>query len=379
MDDLVFGWRVAIMTVMSVQLVALTAFLLARNIEPVADRLMAGLLFVVAGMLIQQAIGFAGFYDAFQWLDYLPLSNPLFYGPLLAGYVYALTIGPLDRRWCLAFAPGLVVLVYRATLFVMPVAAKDAWTDAVHRPFVAPVLTVLEVALAIVGIAVAWRLLRRYRRWLSAHSSVKVEFDLKGLDLLLVTSVVVVLGPVTVALIEAVVGRLSYAQAFPSFILLGASTLVLGLMALLQPRNPFPKATTSGQPEDADTDGQVQPTDDEPDWLAIGAEIERDIRAGAWYREPRFSLAQASERLRLSERIVSSAINAGLDTSFNGLINRLRVEAVKQAMAEDHGDVLPIAYACGFNSKASFNRVFRDHTGMTPTQFRKSLRSVTSA
>lgn len=380
MDDLVFGWRVAIMTVMGVQLFALAAFLVTRNVERQADRLMAGLLLVVTGMLTQQAIGFAGFYDAFQWIDYLPLSNPLFYGPLLAGYVYALTVGPLDRRWLLAFAPGFIVLAYRSIVFLFPVASKDAWSDAVHRPFISPVLTILEISMAIAGIVTAWWLLKRYRRWLSEHSSMKAEFDLRGLDLLLIIAVIEVAGPVSVALIEAVVGRLDYYQAFPSFILLGASTLVLGLLALLQPRNPFPKAALEGVEvegaslSEAPGDPVTPDLDDEPDWSAIGEEVERDIRAGAWYREPRFSLSQAAERLRLSERIVSSAINSGLDTSFNGLINRLRVEAVKTAMVDDHGDVLSIAFACGFNSKASFNRVFRDHTGMTPTQYRKSLR-----
>ncbi len=36
----------------------------------------------------------------------------------------------------------------------------------------------------------------------------------------------------------------------------------------------------------------------------------------------------------------------------------------------DGGDLLRIALDCGFSSKASFNRVFREHTGRSPTAWK---------
>ena len=33
--------------------------------------------------------------------------------------------------------------------------------------------------------------------------------------------------------------------------------------------------------------------------------------------------------------------------------------------------ILVIAYKAGFKSKTSFNRVFKNHTGFTPSEFRK--------
>jgi transcriptional regulator GlxA family with amidase domain len=50
----------------------------------------------------------------------------------------------------------------------------------------------------------------------------------------------------------------------------------------------------------------------------------------------------------------------------------LRVEHAKCLITEDSLSLLDVASAAGFNSKATFNRVFRDIAGQTPSQFKKS-------
>jgi AraC-like DNA-binding protein len=52
------------------------------------------------------------------------------------------------------------------------------------------------------------------------------------------------------------------------------------------------------------------------------------------------------------------------------VINGFRVEAVKTALTERRGELLAIAHEAGFSSKASFNRVFREHTGVSPSAWR---------
>lgn len=69
---------------------------------------------------------------------------------------------------------------------------------------------------------------------------------------------------------------------------------------------------------------------------------------------------------------LSRAFNEGLGLSFNDAINRLRVAEVQRQLAASNagGDLLAIAFAAGFSSKTSFNRVFKAQTGFTPSQFR---------
>jgi len=209
----------------------------------------------------------------------------------------------------------------------------------------------------VAGLVSAFWLLACYRYWLSRSSSIRVEYDLRGLGIVLIAASVAAAAPTTVAILNLIIGPLNFFQAFPSHIVLGVSIQVLALTALLQPRTPFPKMPRMGL--------TVEPPDS----------TEQDIQSQGWHREPRFSLAEAAERLCMPERTLSTALNAGLGESFNSLINRLRLEDVKARLENGDDDLLSIAFACGFNSKASFNRVFRERLGETPTQYRKRVRS----
>ena len=44
-----------------------------------------------------------------------------------------------------------------------------------------------------------------------------------------------------------------------------------------------------------------------------------------------------------------------------------------ELLASTKSNVLEVALDSGFNSESTFNRVFREMTGQTPAQFRKSL------
>jgi putative ABC transport system permease protein len=56
-------------------------------------------------------------------------------------------------------------------------------------------------------------------------------------------------------------------------------------------------------------------------------------------------------------------------------VNELRIEEVKRKMDDpacSHIKIIEIAYECGFNSKATFNRVFKKLTGKPPTEYKKA-------
>lgn len=54
---------------------------------------------------------------------------------------------------------------------------------------------------------------------------------------------------------------------------------------------------------------------------------------------------------------------------------RLRVEAACRQMARTEASLGEVAAAAGFYDQSHFNRTFKRHTGMTPAEFRASLRS----
>jgi AraC-like DNA-binding protein len=59
-------------------------------------------------------------------------------------------------------------------------------------------------------------------------------------------------------------------------------------------------------------------------------------------------------------------------------MNTYRVEEVKRRIntpSSHHLTLTSIAFESGFNSKATFNRVFKQQTGLTPLQYVKKIRS----
>lgn len=90
------------------------------------------------------------------------------------------------------------------------------------------------------------------------------------------------------------------------------------------------------------------------------------------YQNPELSLTDVAKQLNSNVALISKAINQGFGLNFNDFINDYRIEAVKQSF--ENGEhkkttLLGIAFDCGFNSKATFNRAFKKSTGLSPKEF----------
>lgn len=95
------------------------------------------------------------------------------------------------------------------------------------------------------------------------------------------------------------------------------------------------------------------------------------------YLDENVTLPSLSRKLSISPRNLSQVINEQLNMNFCDLINVYRIEAAKRILSEPkqkNFSVMEIAFQVGFNSKASFYRAFRKHTGMTPSQYREKLK-----
>jgi AraC-like DNA-binding protein len=73
--------------------------------------------------------------------------------------------------------------------------------------------------------------------------------------------------------------------------------------------------------------------------------------------------------LKTNASVLSKMINQGFNLNFNDFINYYRIEAVKEKIKNGEQKtqtLLGIAYDCGFNSKATFNRAFKKATNQSP-------------
>lgn len=90
------------------------------------------------------------------------------------------------------------------------------------------------------------------------------------------------------------------------------------------------------------------------------------------YTDPEFSLTELAKRLESNPSLVSRMINRGFGLNFNDFVNQFRIEEVKEMLQEGEHKrqtLLAIAFECGFNSKATFNRAFKKSTGQNPRDY----------
>jgi hypothetical protein len=61
------------------------------------------------------------------------------------------------------------------------------------------------------------------------------------------------------------------------------------------------------------------------------------------------------------------------DLSFGDYIRKLRIEKAEQLIRSTHYSLTEIAYLTGFSDQSHFTRIFKKHTGKSPSAYRKSL------
>ncbi|OSY88058.1 hypothetical protein WH52_08500 [Tenacibaculum holothuriorum] len=94
------------------------------------------------------------------------------------------------------------------------------------------------------------------------------------------------------------------------------------------------------------------------------------------YQQQNLSLREVAELLNTTDKKLSNYINTNLNTTFYEFVNTYRIRHFKEVISNGNSEkltLLAIAFDSGFNSKATFNRVFKQQEGITPLQFKKSI------
>ncbi|MCM2344066.1 MAG: AraC family transcriptional regulator, partial [Alphaproteobacteria bacterium] len=115
---------------------------------------------------------------------------------------------------------------------------------------------------------------------------------------------------------------------------------------------------------------QATPQDHE-----LAAKISDLMAIQKLYQEPDCNRASLARELNVAEGTLSRVINAQFGRTVPQFLNEKRIEDAKQLLADTDAAVKVIASEVGFSSLASFNRVFRDVTGESPSAYRATCSS----
>lgn len=91
------------------------------------------------------------------------------------------------------------------------------------------------------------------------------------------------------------------------------------------------------------------------------------------YLNPELTVQDLSKQLNIPRHHLTEILNNDIRKNFFNFINEYRVNEVKKRLLDskfDHLTIVAIAFESGFNSKSTFNSIFKQYTNLTPTQWR---------
>ncbi len=93
------------------------------------------------------------------------------------------------------------------------------------------------------------------------------------------------------------------------------------------------------------------------------------------YLNNELTLPMLAESLGISTNNLSQVLNESFGENFYKFVNRYRIEESQRLLLDSsfsHYNILGIAFEAGFNSKATFNKTFKEITGVSPSEFIKN-------
>ncbi len=91
------------------------------------------------------------------------------------------------------------------------------------------------------------------------------------------------------------------------------------------------------------------------------------------YADKGLSIGKAADRMSISESYLSKLLRRRLGTSFVEYVSDFRIDRAKELLASSDMMTYEVAEAVGYPDARYFASLFKKRTGMTPSEYRKSL------
>ncbi|HOJ29282.1 MAG TPA: helix-turn-helix transcriptional regulator [Spirochaetota bacterium] len=94
------------------------------------------------------------------------------------------------------------------------------------------------------------------------------------------------------------------------------------------------------------------------------------------YLDPEINLESLSYKLNVTPHQLSQFLNEYCHMRFNHFVNKYRIEEAKNILSmHPDANIISVAYHVGFNSKSTFNKIFKQYTGKTPSSFKEGCKN----
>ena len=367
----------------SFQAFFLTALLIKKKEKSLHD-LIIGTWLIFLGLYVAiYAISPAGFFLQNPWLISFYISLLLLIGPFLFWYVKALiTTNFKPSRgiiWhLLPFAlSNLYLILFVTSADFSKSIQRIEETNQIDFPI--PYYIFLFITAISVPFYILWsiQLLRKHRKAITDNFSSTEKRTLTWLRNIIGLLGITWIALVTILFIHHVLRLFSDDFCIHGlFLTLSVFIIVVGYFGLDQYAVFTPPFVTQ---EAENIDGNIKYAGSalkEEDIKKYLLSLSDYMKTNKPYLNNQLTLYQLAEEVSIPPHYLSRIINEYHHQNFFDFINIYRVDEFKSRINDSHFKnytLLAIAFDCGFNSKSSFNRLFKKVTGSTPSEYKNSL------
>ena len=330
----------------------------------VANYLLSGLLLVCCAVIFHAWLGLNRLYADYPHSALSIATLGLLTGPLLYLYLRSILFDtPFGWRALLHIAPFLLATLALLPFYLQPADAKLAWMLQFSAPpWYLPVAAVGKLVFFLSYIVTCFRLMR------SRHDSA-LALGLRRLMQIWLVGGLLSVAALSVEFAELALPVSADAIGAIALMVFVYATALLAVRVPLSYR-PQPEPVKAAPPKPRYAANVMDDGAKKSYLAALASSVEIDEA----YRNGELKLEELAALTAMTPHELSQVINENFGKNFQDYLNGYRVAALKLALhapAQAADSILDLGLACGFNSKSALNRIFKSHTGLTPSEFRK--------
>ncbi|WP_461302435.1 helix-turn-helix domain-containing protein [Aureisphaera sp.] len=350
---------------------------------------MATILLITCYHRTTYTIGFMDWYDTYRntKINYYLINMGLVFAPLLYFYVKSITVSDFKFQkkdiwhfipWGIYFVLKMIVLIYDAQQPGFSETQNGPLVVNFQWKYIDPFHSLLLYSQMLLYLAFTFQLFYQYRRNIQQFFSNAFSLELNWMRNFLFIYAALFLYDLGQTIVNMAISELSWTQKWWLHFFNALAIIYIGVKGYFTDTGRLKGLQFNGSQQlmaqDAQTSDRTKKNND--DLSGKVSKVTQYFTEEKPYLNPELNLLNLSEALSMNRAELSEVINVGFGKNFNDFVNQYRVEAFKEKLADGKHrqlSLLGIAFECGFNSKATFNRVFKKLTQQSPTQYLSSL------
>ncbi len=360
-----------------IQSIVLAAILICRRGNRVAN-ISIGVIVLICSLHFSWPIVIdTNIADIFRWSFWFPYSFLLAIGPLLLIYTRSLSEAGFSTRskdW-LHFFPVVAEAGAQLIFIIRSVLTDELFYEVPGFLY----FRIIEFSVATASIFFYGKqslsILRKHESWVIENYSNKKDVTLHWLYRL-IKYFRVLLASWLVFELSFLIFQQFQLHFIPIYLLLYVLLLIMtyscywiGIQALIKSEVLAEKKTGEVSSEQTSSYAKLGSSLLNQYATTIGQLMQQE----KLFLEETLNLRTLAARVKLDPNLVSYVLNTVVKKSFYDYVNEFRVNEMKRKIedpAYSHIKIVELAFESGFNSKATFNRVFKKLTGISPTEYK---------